>query len=149
MYQIAPGLTSVTPHLANTIQSLSRNKAGDVIKLPKFKFDAILTSVSKLPSAMGMAFKPKTVRNAFVRNGQIDPHKFCLPSIDGLIGTYRGYIGEDHYLANKEEIVMTYYEEIFRNSIIKESSHDLHDVPEDTNSKNEVVPKPQGISQES
>ena len=41
-----------------------------------------------------------------------------------------------------------YYEEMFRNGVIKESYFDLHDVPEDTNNNNEVVPKPQGISQE-
>ena len=73
----------------------------DIVILPSFKKSAIIAGLSKLPEAMGIAFRVSIVKKAFQDNGQIGKDDIHIPNIDAMIGTYRGVIDKDHYLYNK------------------------------------------------
>ena len=61
-----------------------------------------------------------------------------LPNIDAMVGTYRGSIEKDHYLYNKNEIVSTYYKEMYVDGRIEESSFDEQGVRHDTDTMGKI-----------
>ena len=57
-----------------------------------------MAGLSKLPTAMGSAFTPEIIIQAFRNNGQIDLDVGAIPNIEGLMGTYCGNIPDNHIL---------------------------------------------------
>ena len=96
---------------------------------------AIIAGLRKLPKAMGLAFKSDIIRKAFMDNDQIDTNtEELVPQFEGLAGTYHGNMSPDHFLTKIGKIVKTYYEELFFNGRIEESSFDTNNVPKDYDS---------------
>ena len=108
----------------NTLQKPVSPNDSRVLYLNSHKKMAIVSSLSKLPQAMGTAFTPDIIISAFEDNGQIDRVEGVLPSIQAMINTYRGSINGEHYLSNQQAIIRTYYKEVYTNGMIKESSFD-------------------------
>ena len=54
----------------------------DIVLLPAHKKKAILAGLSKLPTAMGSAFTPEIIIQAFKNNGQIDEKEGVIPNIE-------------------------------------------------------------------
>lgn len=120
----------------------------DIVILPNHKKKALLAGLSKLPTAMGAAFKPANVRKAFYGTGQIDATNKIMPSIEGLIGTYRGTIGGNHFLKKSTEIINTFYKEMYTTGMVSESTYESKGVEEDKDSRGNVVSRDFGISKE-
>ena len=119
-----------------------------LVILESHKRKALIAALSKLPSAMSAAFSPNIVTSAFEDNGQIDRLEGILPSIEALIGTYRGSIPINHYLSNSEHIVQKYYHEVFTTGRIKEESFDAESVVVDRDSAGNEVDRRFGIRKE-
>ena len=117
--------------------------------LPSIKRSAILIAgVSKLPEAMGIAFRVSIVKKAFQDNGQIGLDGSTIPNIDAMVGTYRGVIDKDHYLYKTDEIINTYYKEMYKNGKIEEATFDDLNIAEDKDSLGNIVKRNFGIHHE-
>ena len=119
-----------------------------IVVLESHKRSAIISALSKLPSAMGAAFSPSIVMSAFEGNGQIDKVEGIIPSIEGMIRTYRGSIPEGHYLRNTDEIVKKFYKEVYTTGRIVEKSFDDAGVPVDRDSDGNIINRDFGIQKE-
>ena len=119
-----------------------------IVRLASHKKKALLAGLSKLPKAMSMAFRTDTVVKAFKDNGQVDLEDEIIPAIKGIVGTYRGVIDKDHYLVDTDMIVKKFYNEMFLTGRIEESSFDEANVPNDKDSKNNIVSRDFGIRKE-
>ena len=98
---------------------------------------------------MGIAFRVSVVKKAFQDNGQVSKADDQLPNIDAMVGTYRGIIDKDNYLNNKNDIISTYYEEMYKNGRIEESTFDKEGVIHDTDTMGKRVFRDFGIHRES
>ena len=116
--------------------------------LPLHKKNAILIGLSKLPIAMASAFTSHNIQSAFKDNGQLDPINFAIPNTDNLAGTYRGSIGNEHYLNDTHSIIREFYEEAYLNGKINESSYDKKQVVNDMDTFGNVVSRDFLISRE-
>ena len=132
----------------NTLQKPVSPNDSRVLYLNSHKKNAIVSSLSKLPQAMGTAFTPDIIISAFEDNGQIDRVEGVLPSIQAMINTYRGSINDEHYLSNQQAIIRTYYKEVYANGMIKESSFDRDGVVTDTDSSGKFVNRDFSIKKE-
>jgi hypothetical protein len=65
-----------------------------------------------------------------------------------LVGTYRGGINKDHYLHNPEKIVKTFYEEMYLNGRVEESSFDKEKLDMDRDSNGNIITRDFGIAKE-
>jgi hypothetical protein len=110
-----------------------------VLHLGLSKKMAIVATLSKLPAAMGSAFTPDIIISAFEDNGQINRVEGIVPSIKAMINTYCGTINDSHPLFNHEQLIQTYYEKVYRNRRIQESSFDRDGIPVDINSLGVIV----------
>ena len=128
---------------------LTTKKGKDIVILPSFKKAAIIAGLSKLPEAMGVAFRVSVVKKAFQDNGQVSRENDQLPNIDKMIGTYRGIIDKEHDLYNKNDIISTYYKEMYENGRIEESSFDKQNVQHDKDTMGKKVSRDFGIHRES
>ena len=124
------------------------NNSEKIVRLETHKRKAIIAALSKLPSAMAAAFSPSIVISAFEDNGQIDRLDGVLPSIKGLIGTYRGSISNEHYLKGSEDIIRKFYNEVYTSGRISEKSFDNANVEVDVDSAGKEVNRSFGISKE-
>ena len=98
---------------------------------------------------MGIAFRVSIVKKAFQDNGQVSKKEHQLPNIDAMVGTYRGIIDKDNYLYNKNDIISTYYKEMYENGRIEESTFDKEGVIHDTDTMGKTVSRDFGIHRES
>ena len=71
-----------------------------------------------------------------------------LPSINALIGTYRGSIPKDHYLNDSTSIVIFFYDKVYIHGRIEESCFDDAGVDADSDSNGDRVNRDFGISKE-
>ena len=130
------------------LKAVEANVTKRIVVLESHKRSALISALSKLPSAMGAAFSPRIVTSAFEGNGQIDKIEGLIPSIDGMIGTYRGSIPEGHYLRNGIDIIKKFYPEVYRTGRIDEKSFEDAGVPVDRDSDGNIVSRDFGIQKE-
>ena len=97
---------------------------------------------------MGSAFSPSIVTSAFEGNGQIDKLDGIIPSIEGLIATYRGSIPPNHYLRDTDNIIRKFYHEVYTTGRITEKSFDDAGVVVDRDSDGNIVNRNFGIQKE-
>ena len=141
---IIEGLEKLENQFAEAKKKLNK----DIVILPAHKKSAIVAGLSKLPEAMGIAFRVSIVKKAFQDNGQISIDDCELPNIDAMVGTYRGVIDNDHILHKKNEIVSTYYKEMYENGRIDESTFDRLGVVMDKDSNGNEISRNFGIHRE-
>ena len=96
---------------------------------------------------MSVTFKQGYIQSAFQENGQIDKQGI-LPNPEKLLGTYRGSIDNDNYLKNQNDIIKTYYNEMFLKGRIEESSFEREGVVSDYDSIGNHVNRDFGIRKE-
>ena len=118
-----------------------------IVKLSAHKRKAIIAGISKLPIAMSVAFKQGYIQSAFRENGQIDKEGI-IPNPDKLLGTYRGSIDNNHYLKNKDNIIKTYYDEMYLKGRIEEATFEREGVVSDYDSVGNHVNRDFGIRKE-
>ena len=87
--------------MINDLQDTTDRSNRQIVILPLHKRQAIIIGLSKLPVAMASAFTTEIIQSAFRDNGQIDTDNGVIPNIDKMLGTYRGSIGDNHYLKRK------------------------------------------------
>ena len=97
---------------------------------------------------MGSSFTPEIIMQAFKYNGQIDTEEGVIPNIEGLMGTYRGNIPDNHILKQYKSIIEAYYKEMFMNGRIDESTFDTNDIEPDRDSQGNLVSRDFTISKE-
>ena len=130
------------------LENISDSEKTDIVILPLHKKKAILAGLSKLPTAMGSAFTPEIITQAFKDNGQINEDESAIPNIDGLMGTYRGNIPDDHILKDYKSIIETYYREMFLNGRVEESTFETNNIESDKDSQGNDVTRDFEISKE-
>ena len=82
---------SIFFYLQDTLKSLHNGTPTNPrhqVRLQTHKYKAILTTLSKLPSATGRAYTLANVMKGFMLNGQLDAESMLMPSFDNLIHTY-------------------------------------------------------------
>jgi hypothetical protein len=124
------------------------NPIVELLFFQNIKKQAITVGLSKLPIAMTTAFTSANIQSAFCDNGMIDPDNQVIPSVRGMLGTYCGCIGKDHYLNDGEEIIRNFYKETFLNGRIDEMSFDKLNVDHDKDSLGNLVSRDFNISKE-
>ena len=87
---------------------------------------------------MSAAFKEGHIKSAFKATGIID-EEGILPSIDGIIGTYRGMITDKNYLKDSDKIIRTFYDDVYLNGRIDEDVFDKEEVVRDYDSNGNYV----------
>ena len=117
--------SSVFHFLQTAIDSLeNENNSSSVngrrLNLPSHKKKAIIATTSKLPIATSHAYTDAHIKKAFVLNGQLDISHNLVPSLNGLLNTYRGDI-EGTCLTDKESLIEGMYSEVFTDGIGSES----------------------------
>ena len=95
---------------------------------------------------MSTACTSEIIQSAFRDNGQLDTENGVMPNIAKLIGTYRGSIGEGHYLKDSENIIKKYYDENYMNRRIEESTYDKEKVDNDRDRLGNIISRDFGIS---
>ena len=106
-----------------------------------------MATIPNLPIATGSAYTTDNVKKGFVYNGQIDPVHYSVPCYANLIHTFRGDV-EDTCLSNRKNIIENFFQEMFMNGCICESTYNSNEIPKDVNSRNEIIEKPDKISLE-
>ena len=106
-----------------------------------------MSAIPKLTEATAIAYTIQNVRSGFVANGQIDPLTNSVPSLLNILHTYRGTL-EGTCLADKERLVQHYFQEMYTNGRISESSFDQDGIPKDRDSKGMIVARPDSIHME-
>ena len=137
-------LTDILTKL-ETRQSSDSNR---IVVLPLHKKNAIIVGLSKLPSAMENAFSSSIIKSAFRDNGQLDDVNEVLPSMKNLLGTYCGVIGKDHILNDGNKLIKKYYKEMFMSGAIAESTFDIDNIPQDRDSKGNIITRDFSVSSE-
>ena len=79
-----------------------------------------------LLEATGSAYTVSNVRNGFVLNGQLDPDTNSVPSLEYL-HIYQGNI-KGSSLEKRDELVGTYFEEMYTNGCIHEDSYNKNGI---------------------
>ena len=118
-----------------------------VLNLLCHKKKAILSTVSKLPTATSRAYSNKTIKKVFMLNGQLDVSHKLVPSLNNLMHTYRGNI-EGICLTSKETLVGSIYEECYTTGIVSKGTFDGMKVPKDHDNNGDIVNRDVKISQE-
>ena len=118
-----------------------------VVKLAPHKKKAIIAGVSKLPVAMSTAFKEGHIQSAFRATGHIDKEGI-LPSVENIIGTYRGVIDDTNYLNDSDNIIKTFYDDVYLNGRIEEDAFERQGVVRDYDSAGNYVTRDFEISKE-
>jgi hypothetical protein len=134
--------------LLDLLEDPEDKTSNQIVKLSTHKKKALLAGLSKLPKAMSLAFRSDVIVKAFQDNGQLDLVDEVIPAIEGMVGTYRGVINEEHYLFNTESIIRKFYKEMYLTGRIEESSFNNENVELDRDSKNNVVNRDFGIQKE-
>ena len=134
--------------MLENLQDLSDPNNGRVVILPLHKKQAIIVGLSKLPVAMSTACTSEIIQSAFRDNGQLDNDNEVVPNIAKMIGTYRGSIGEGHYLKDSERIIKKYYDETYMTGRIDESTYDDENVDNDRDRMGNIISRDFGISRE-
>ena len=132
----------------NALTLLELSFSTQVVKLPSHKHKAILTTRSKLPSAMGHSHTTSYVRKGFMMNGKLDIESKLVPSMTNALHTFRGDI-DGTCLQNKEWLMEKFYSIMFQEGMIPKSLFDTLSIP--TNTKlvdGTIVEKQFSISQE-
>ena len=111
--------------IIENLQDVSDPNNGRIVLLPLHKKQAIVVGLSKLPIAMSTACTTEIIQSAFRDNGQLDAENGVMPDITKLIGTYRGSIGDRHYLKDREKLIKKYYAETYMTGRIEESTYDI------------------------
>ena len=96
---------------------------------------------------MSKVFSKDNILKGFMANRQLDTFQQIVPLSKHLLETYRG----DTYgskLEDRKKIVTNYYCEMFLYGNIKESTHEIYNIPMDKNSKGEYVARDFAISSE-
>ena len=130
------------------LQDTSDVNNGRVVLLPLHKKQSIIVGLSKLPIAMSTACTTEIIQSAFRDNGQLDGDNGVIPNIKNLLGTYRGSIGDDHYLKQGEKIIKTFYKETYMKGRIEESSFDNAKIDHDRDRVGNIITRDFGISKE-
>ena len=144
MKQMPTESITVSPvfyRITQKLKELECPKSNDerrVVKLSTHKKKAIIAGISKLPVAMSAAFKEGHIQSAFKATGHID-EEGILPSVDKMLGTYRGVIDDSHYLKNSEKIISTFYDDVYLKGRVEESVFDREEVVRDYDSKGTYV----------
>ena len=107
----------------------------------------MLSTLPVLPIATGVAYAADNVKAGFTYNGQIDETHNSVPCFQNLLHTFRGDV-DGTCLDDRKKICETYFEEMYINGTISESTYNSMLVPKDLNSKSEVVEKSSSISLE-
>ena len=134
--------------LLDDLEDISDPSNDRVVILPKHKKVALTVGLSKLPIAMATAFTSSNIQSAFRDNGMIDVENQVIPNIKSMLGTYRGSIGNDHYLNDGEKIIREFYKETYMNGRIQESSFDGLNIDQDRDSLGNIVSRDFNISKE-
>ena len=101
-----------------------------------------------LIEATAIAYTIQNVPSGFVSNGQINPLTNSVPSLLNILHTYRGTL-EGTCLADKECLVLQhYFQEIYTNGHISETSFDQDGIPKDCYSKGMIVVQPDSVHME-
>ena len=103
--------------------------------------------MSKLPVAMSSAFKEGHIQSAFRATGHIDKEGI-LPSVENIIGTYRGVIDDTNYLNDSDNIIKTFYDDVYLNGRIEEDAFERQGVVRDYDSAGNYVTRDFEISKE-
>ena len=88
---------------------------------------------------MAPAYSTFNVKLAFRDNGQIYPTNEAIPFNIGLLGTYHGIIGNNHYLKDGHSLISKYYNKTYLNGKISETTFDEEGVEIDQDGKGIVV----------
>ena len=123
------------------------NGSRDIVRLASHKKKAILFAIPNLPGVTSDVFTISNVRCGFIYNGQLDPETASVPSFENLVNTYRGDV-EETILQNKEALIDNFFEEMLLSGTIHENTFDHYKVPKDTDSKGNIIERPNEISQE-
>ena len=134
--------------IIENLQDVSDPNNGRIVLLPLHKKQAIVVGLSKLPIAMSTACTTEIIQSAFRDNGQLDAENGVMPDITKLIGTYRGSIGDRHYLKDREKLIKKYYAETYMTGRIEESTYDKEGVDHDRDRFGAIISRDFGISRE-
>ena len=128
-------------------KKLNELENDNILKLKSHKKKALMFAAPNLPSATGSAFTVQNIRKGFIYNGQLDTETTSVPCFHNLIHTFCGNTGST-CLDNRKWLMDTFFEEMFLNGTIKESTFDRHNIPLDVDSKGEPVLKSNDITME-
>ena len=133
--------------LSRILDHLATSSDGKVVRLCGMKRRTIIGCVAKLPYSTGMAYTQPQILLGFHLNGQLDKRNSAVPTIDGILNTYRGEI-KGTYLEDKKRLIREFYSPAFENGMIDEKIFDNLGVPYDKDSSGAIVLKTMGFSQE-
>ena len=105
-----------------------------IVRLKSHKKKALMFALPNLPAATGSAY---TTPN--------DAETTSVPSLKKLLNTYRGDVTET-CLNDREELLEKYFEEMYFNGTILESTFDTNKVPQDTDSNDNIILKTNNIA---
>ena len=100
-----------------------------------------------LPAATGQSYTIPNVRKGFIYNKMLDSGTTSIACFSNLLNTFRGNL-EGTCLADKQQLMDLFFEEMYLNGTIGEHLFDLHQIPKDVDSTGQIIDHPTDISQE-